>query len=134
MKSCTLRIVLSAAFALGAGPARAQYIPPPPVMKLGQCVQTKISWLGSRLENQQEQPIPGSGSAVQFDNGLYQVSYQEEAPISQSRIGDPVSICLVKLPTHCPPRDNRGKVYKTTNLRLKQSWTLADSEHACGGA
>ena len=103
-------------------------------MKLGQCVQTKISWLGSRLENQQEQPIPGSGSAVQFDNGLYQVSYQEEAPISQSRIGDPVSICLVKLPAHCPPRDARGKVYQTTNLRLNQSWTLADSEHACGGA
>jgi hypothetical protein len=134
MKSAAFPMVLSAALVLCAMPGRAQYIPPPPVLKLGQCVNTRISWLGSRLERQDEQPIAGSGSAVQFDNGIYQVSYQEEAPIISSRTGDPVSICLVKLPTHCPPRDNRGKVYKTTNLRLKQSWTLADSEHACGGA
>ena len=27
-----------------------------------------------------------------------------------------------------------GKVYRTTNLRTRQSWTLPDSEHGCGGA
>jgi hypothetical protein len=134
MRNAVLPMVLSAATVLGAAPGHAQYVPPPPVMKLGQCVQTKISWLGSRLESQDEQPVPGSGSAVQFANGLYQVSYQEEEPVNSSRMGDPVSICLVELPKHCPPGDDRGKTYKTTNLRTQKSWTLADSEHMCGGA
>jgi hypothetical protein len=42
--------------------------------------------------------------------------------------------CLTKLPTHCPPGDQRGKWYTTTNLRTDESWTLPDAEHMCGGA
>jgi hypothetical protein len=45
-----------------------------------------------------------------------------------------VRICLVSLPQNCPPGDTRGRIYKTTNLRTRQSWTLPDSEHSCGGA
>jgi hypothetical protein len=40
----------------------------------------------------------------------------------------------VELPTDCPPGDDRGKVYKTTNKRTGESWTQADAEHMCGGA
>jgi hypothetical protein len=137
MKNITLRIVLAAGAVLGASPLPAQsqrltdYATPPPVLKLGECVNTQISWLGSRLEAQDEQPVPGSGSAVQFADGLYQVSRKEEAPIQSSQMGDPVSICRVALPKNCPP-NVQGKIYKTTNLRLKASWTLADSDHVCG--
>jgi hypothetical protein len=107
----------------------------PPSLQLGQCTQTKIARLEQRLmDGITHRFIANSGSAVAFANGLYQVSYDQEAPITRSRLGDPVQICLVELPKGCPPGDNRGKRYKTTNLRTKESWTLIDSEHICGGA
>ncbi len=56
------------------------------------------------------------------------------AAVDRSRPGDPVRICLVSIPKHCPPGDNRGRTYKTTNLRTHRAWTLPDSEHMCGGA
>jgi hypothetical protein len=77
---------------------------------------------------------PGSGSAARFANGGGQMSYKEVAPITRSRAGDAVKICLVSIPRGCPPGDDRGRVYRTTNLRTRQSWTLPDSQHSCGGA
>ncbi len=96
---------------------------------VGECVQTTITAIGTRLEG-----TPGSGSAVEFANGGSQVSYDEVAAISRSQQGDAVRMCLVSIPQGCPPGDNRGREYKTTNLRTHASWTLADSEHSCGGA
>jgi hypothetical protein len=78
--------------------------------------------------------IADSGSAVEFANGLYQVSYDQVRAVNRSRRGDPVSICLRALPENCPRGDDRGKIYRATNLRTRQSWTLPDSEHSCGGA
>jgi len=118
-------------------PAEAQRRPParPPAMRVGTCVRTTISWVGQRLEDGvTHRTIPDSGSAVQFANGLYQVSYDQVAAVNGSRRGDPVFVCLMKLPEHCPPGDDRGKLYTTTNLRTEESWTLADSQHMCGGA
>jgi hypothetical protein len=54
--------------------------------------------------------------------------------IKESRQGDPVRMCLVSIPRKCPKDDNRGRVYRTTNLRTRKPWTLPDSEHMCGGA
>lgn len=129
----------SAATAVGAllvmafGQATAMAAPLP--ARVGECRETTISKIGERLEDSSTgQPIPGSGSAVSFANHGSQVSYDEEPAIRQSRRGDPVRICLVKLPQNCPPGDQRGRVYKTTNLRTHQSWTLPDAEHSCGGA
>lgn len=103
--------------------------------RVGQCVRTTIAEVSQRLEEgATRRAMPDSGSAVAFANGLYQVSYEQVAAVNRSRRGDPVRICLVELPTHCPPGDTRGKVYHTTNLRTRQSWTLSDSEHGCGGA
>ena len=56
------------------------------------------------------------------------------AAIEQSKKGDPVRMCLVSIPHPCPKGDDRGRVYKTTNLRTHKSWSLPDSEHMCGGA
>jgi hypothetical protein len=92
-------------------------------------VNTTIRSVGTRLQG-----TPGSGSAVMFGNGGYQVDYDTVPAIEQSRAGDPVRMCLVSVPQGCPKGDDRGKVYRTTNLRTHQSWSLADSTHMCGGA
>src|SRR5579863_4835656 len=96
---------------------------------VGACTDTTIAEIGTRLEG-----MPDSGSAVRFADGGTQVSYETIRAIERSRVGDKVRVCLVRVPKHCPPGDDRGKVYRTTNLRNHEHWTLPDSEHACGGA
>jgi hypothetical protein len=115
----------------GAQPWAAEALPIAP----GSCVLTQIASIGTRLvDGRTGQPMPGSGSAVTFANKGYQVSYGEEPPITRSRPGDRVYLCLMQIPRGCPPGDDRGKVYTTTNLRTLESWTLPDAEHRCGGA
>lgn len=129
------RVVLALALILASGPAPAQRRSAPQPIALGACALTRISEVTQRLEDGgTHRVIPDSGSAVSFANGHYQVSYDQVPAVNQSRRGDPVYICLVQLPRHCPPGDRRGRVYTTTNLRTLQSWTLPDSEHSCGGA
>jgi hypothetical protein len=115
-----------------AGPSQAATELP---KRIGQCSQTTISEIGTRLEDGGTgRPVPDSGSAVSFANGGSQVSYETVPPIVRSRVGDKVTMCLVFIPRHCPPGDDRGRQYKTTNLRTHQSWRLPDSQHSCGGA
>lgn len=121
-----IRLLLISAVGLALQtPAIAQGSP----TRVGQCSMTRIKWVGTRLDN-----APGSGSAIQFKNGGYQVSYDQVAAVDRSRPGDPVRMCLVYQPKDCPPGDDRGRVYKTTNLRTRRSWSLPDAEHMCGGA
>jgi len=101
----------------------------------GTCTWTKIKRLEHRLGEGKDGPfVPDSGSAVTFENGGNQVSYEELDAVHHSRAGDPVLMCLVAIPQHCPKGDNRGRMYTTTNLRTWESWTMADAEHHCGGA
>jgi hypothetical protein len=97
--------------------------------KVGQCVRTEISELGSRLEGS-----PDSGSAIAYANGVTGVSYDIVTALRRSRVGDPVTLCLVSTPRNCPPGDDRGKVYSAVNGRTKERWSLPDSQHSCGGA
>ncbi len=123
-------LVLAAALA-STTPAAPEGLP----MRVGDCTSTAVKKVGTRLEDGSTgQPMPGSGSAIEFENGGYQVSYDQEAAVDRSRPGDPVRMCLVSIPKNCPPGDNRGRMYKTTNLRTHGSWTLPDAEHTCGGA
>jgi len=116
-----------------AGPALAAS--PSLPQRVGDCTRTSVARVGTRLQDGSTgQDIPGSGAAVSFRNGAYQVSYEEDEAVAASHPGDPVLMCLVKLPDHCPPGDERGRVYTTTNLRTLRSWTLPDAEHTCGGA
>jgi hypothetical protein len=104
-------------------------------VQVGKCANTSIKSIETRLvDGSTGRPIPDSGSAVSFINGGYQVGYDTLPAIEQSRAGDPVRICLVKIPKNCPKGDDRGRVYRTTNLRTHRGWTLPDSEHMCGGA
>jgi uncharacterized protein len=98
--------------------------------EIGQCMIASIT---SRLQADIN-ASPDDGSAISFDNGGFQVSYEKEQAIIASKVGDKVLMCLVEIPENCPPGDDRGRIYTTTNLRTQQSWTLPDSQHSCGGA
>jgi len=124
------QIVLAVPILLWPMAASAQGLP----TREGICVRTKIAQLEHRLQDEKGSFLPDSGSAVSFANGGYQVSYDELPPVQGSRKGDPVLMCLVKIPRGCPPGDTRGRIYTTTNLRTMESWTMSDSEHGCGGA
>src|SRR5579871_2396017 len=95
--------------------------------KVGQCVTTTVTSVGTRLG------AAGTGSVISFANGVRQISYQTVASIDHSKPGDTVKLCLVQLPKNCPAGDDRGKVYTGQNQRTHESWRESDSEHACGG-
>jgi hypothetical protein len=98
-------------------------------VRVGACAETKITEVSTRLKD-----TPGSGSAVSFANGGFQVSYDQNEEADGSRVGDPVRMCLVSMPQNCPKGDNRGYLYRTTNLRTHKTWQLYNSSHMCGGA
>jgi hypothetical protein len=102
---------------------------------IGQCTQTNVRRIENRLQNSTTGKFTaGSGSAIEYTNGGYQVSYNQVEAIDKSLPGDRVRMCLTVIPTGCPPGDARGRVYKTTNMRTGKTWEEADSEHSCGGA
>jgi len=102
---------------------------------VGDCVNTTIKQVGTRLtDGSSGSPIRGSGSTIEFTNGGYQVSYDTVPAIARSRVGDSVRMCLESVPEDCPIGDDRGRIYRVTNLRTQQSWSEADSQHGCGGA
>jgi hypothetical protein len=107
-----------------------------PPTQVGQCSDTFIQHIGTRLEDGQTgQPIPDSGTSVNLTNGVYLVSYDDVPVLSQgSQPGDKVKLCLLSIPQNCPPGDNRGRVYSLMNYRTKGHVEMPDSEHSCGGA
>jgi hypothetical protein len=101
--------------------------------EVGQCSNTTITMIASRFTDDINANAD-DGSSVQFSNGGGQVSYDKEPGLLHAKVGDRVMMCLVELPQDCPPGDDRGKVYTTTDMRTQESWTLPDSQHSCGGA
>lgn len=125
------RAISAGLCAIAAAPALAGELP----KKIGACAETTIKSVETRLvDGANNEPVPGSGSAVSFANGGYQVSYDTIPAIERSKKGDPVRMCLVHIPSGCPKGDDRGRIYKATNLRTHKSWRLPDSQHSCGGA
>ena len=111
-----------------ATPALAQESVP---TQVGDCTETTIAEIGARLTGD---PNFESGVGVLYANGLGQVSYDRVQEVVDSQVGDPVRMCLVHIPEGCPPGDDRGKVYDTTNLRTGGIWSMPDAQHECGGA
>jgi hypothetical protein len=131
MRASILRTVLAGVILVWPVAASAQPLP----TREGACVRSKIAAVEQRLRDGPNGPfIPGSGSAVRFTDGGYQVAYAEIEAVQNSRTGDPVFICLIRIPRGCPAGDARRRVYTTTNLRTLEPWTMPDSEHQCGGA
>lgn len=98
------------------------------------CGGSVITDIGGRLEGDKNFE---TGAHVTLKNHGVSVAYQEDTnipAIKNSKVGDHVLVCLVFIPQHCPPGDDRGRFYTVTNLRTLESWTLPDSQHQCGGA
>lgn len=96
---------------------------------VGACSLTTVTQVTTRLDG-----IAGSGSDVREANGAAEVSYDQIPASDASRRGDPALVCLVSLPSNCPPGDDRGKTYAVADLRTLGAWSAPDSEHMCGGA
>lgn len=112
-------------------PATSESLP----KKVGKCVQTTIAKISDRFGHAvMISPDDGSGTMVLYANGGQQVSYGKEAAAIRSKVGDRVKMCLTAIPDHCPPGDERGKVYESTNLRTGETWAMPDAQHHCGGA
>jgi hypothetical protein len=102
------------------------------------CQRTVIERVGGRLEGAGFEV----GVGVHYSNDVWNFSYGGDpavGPVSRSVPGDLVIMCLVGGPRAidggpCPKGDNRGSVYRVQNLRTRESWTLPDSPHMCGGA
>jgi hypothetical protein len=90
--------------------------------------------MNEKLPSKRPRPVEDGGSYVRYTSNDTQVSYEWSAAVVHSRIGDKVRFCLVSIPKDCPPGDNRGRVYKSTNLRTGEVWTMQDDPHMCGGA
>jgi hypothetical protein len=106
--------------------------------KLGECAERTIAVISTRmnekLPSKRPRPVEDGGSYVRYTSNDTQVSYEWSAAVVHSRIGDKVRFCLVSIPKDCPPGDHRGRVYKSTNLRTGEVWTMQDDPHMCGGA
>jgi hypothetical protein len=98
--------------------------------KIGTCYSARVAGISGRIC---DEPAEDCGTQVEFDNGLYQVSYGLVPEIVRSRRGDKVRMCVIDLPEDCPPGDFRGVVYRTSNSRTRGHWELPDSAHDCGG-
>ena len=99
--------------------------------KVGTCYRSRITHVTSRFGGT---PSRDDGTVVLFKSGLQQVSYGIVEAVLRSRPGDSVTSCVVSLPKDCPPGDTRGIYYRTHDWRTRESWTLPDSQHECGGA
>jgi len=104
--------------------------------KVGECADTTITSITDRFGADLTPSRKGSekGTFVRFSNSGVQVSLAKESAIVRSQVFDKVNMCLVEIPRGCEPGDIRGRVYKTTNLRTKESWSLANDVKSCGGA
>ena len=102
--------------------------------KVGECFDTTITAITDRYgEDLSPRAKRGAdpGTLVRFSNSGVQVSLKRENAIVQSQIFDKVNMCLVEVPKECP-NDLRGRVYRTINLRTKETWSLANDIKNCG--
>ncbi|HEX3920022.1 MAG TPA: hypothetical protein VHW60_22010 [Caulobacteraceae bacterium] len=127
MNRAWIAIAASIALASAAPPALAQGGGMP--TQVGQCVLTTVLAMGDRVDGD-----AASGASVIYANGAGQVSYEVKPQLADWRQGDPVKMCLRKLPENCPADDTRGSTYIAINLRTGTAWTEADASHSCGGA
>jgi uncharacterized protein len=106
--------------------------------KINQCMNTAVvditDRFGANLTPLVDSSGFDSGSAANFKNGGFVVSYSKEPALLSAKRGDPVRMCLVSIPKNCPPGDNRGREYRIINLRTNETVVMSDSQHMCGGA
>lgn len=105
--------------------------------KVGACARTSIAIISDHYRNKLTRPkVNGedNGVLVELINKITITSYSFNEEIFISKVGDPVLVCVVLIPTECPAGDTRGTFYTMTNLRTIKSWTLPNDTRECGGA
>jgi hypothetical protein len=62
----------------------------------------------------------------------------QNSPLAKQKVGDKVQVCLLHTPTkspYCDPnKDERGRVYRIYNYRLRSAYQGWNGNHGCGGA
>jgi hypothetical protein len=105
MRASILRTVLAGVILVWPVAASAQPLP----TREGTCVRSKIAAVEQRLRDGPNGPfIRGSGSAVRFTDGGYQVAYAEIEAVQNSRTGDPRFHLLDTHPAGMPCRRCAG--------------------------
>lgn len=102
--------------------------------KPGGCAKTRIKSITTRFGEPASYENQNEGTAVEFENGGYQVSYERGDEFANVAAGQDVVICLMNIPRDCPGGDERGRIYYTLDLKTQTQWVLPDSQHLCGGA
>ena len=110
---------------------------------IAECSETEIAGKFFRLWDINDPEIPveedaiGKEIVLKLTDGMFlytdQIGDRFLASANFS-VGNPVQLCLVSLPTDCPPGDERGKEYSLLDRRTGFSGVYVDSWHLCGGA
>lgn len=103
-------------------------------MKHAECSRTRIKSITTRFGEPVSYENEGDGTAVEYENGGFVISYSRDVGFFQAKAGQPVVVCLLSVPYDCPAGDDRGRFYYTLNLATRSEWVQADAQHMCGGA
>jgi hypothetical protein len=95
-------------------------------LKIGQCLDTGVMWVGTRLQGDGTS-LPGIkidlGSKITYSNGDEQASFETIPNMMRSKIGDDVRLCLIEA-NKC----EKGYIHNigSYNLRTKEKWEAYD--------
>jgi uncharacterized protein len=99
----------------------------------GQCTKTKITNVRTRFGEPVDDSNSDAGTAIEFENASYQVSYDREG-LFGVKPGQLAVVCMMSRLHDCPEGDDRGTLLLTFDLETGTQWVLSDSQHMCGGA
>jgi hypothetical protein len=111
--------------------------------QIGDCVETEIVdkffrlWAPDDPDMPQEEYGIGKEVVLKLPNNffLYTDLIGDRALASPDyAAGNPVQLCLLSIPTDCPPGDDRGKEYSLLDRKTGYQAVHIDSWHLCGGA
>lgn len=137
--SANLAAVLMAVEGLAMAAARAEA----PPRSEGTCSSTTVESKRFRMARSPGDPgyTPSDNPAgkevlISLNNGIGVYAGDGDAFILSPHFasGHPVTLCLIEVPKHCPPGDNRGKIYTLTDRKTGRTVRGIDSWHLCGGA
>ena len=106
----------------------------PASVPVGDCFTTSVMRVTTRLAYTNGAPVRGSGSALIYSDGVYQVRYAQVAAMDGSRPGDSVTLCVRSHDRTCRSSSWRGNDYDAYDHRTEAAWQASDSEHSCAGA
>lgn len=101
---------------------------------VGECFTTSVMRVTTRLAYTNGAPFRGSGSALIYSDGVYQVRYAQVPGMDESHPGDSVTLCVHSHDPTCRSSSWRGNDYDAYDHRTGDIWRASDSEHSCAGA